>query len=222
MTPNLLRTALCLGAALFAGCGAGADAGFITDPQGCAENALRRRGDPAILPDAAAALARDCDMGDAPSCSIAGVMYELGRGAPRDLGRARSLYGRACHVGNARACANLAELLLVDQHAPARALSMLVSACEGGVGRACVTLGRAYQDGALVAASPARARGLYERACGQGEAAGCRALAVILGASGDAADTDRARELLVVACTRGDDEACDRMARRPVRTAVVR
>jgi len=87
-------------------------AGVKYDAQECVENALRNRPDPEAVSDAAVAFARACREGEAASCSVLGVMYELGRGFPRNTPYARTLYRSACQQQNQRACENLGELLL--------------------------------------------------------------------------------------------------------------
>jgi TPR repeat protein len=107
-----------LAAALVCACAPGGAAGTVAtgpgaefDAQGCAEDAMRRSPDPEVMPDAAVGFSRWCALGDAPACSMLGVMHELGLGVRRSRERARSLYRRACDGGNARACGNLDELL---------------------------------------------------------------------------------------------------------------
>jgi TPR repeat protein len=87
-------------------------AGVKYDAQECVENALRNRPDPAAVSDAAVAFARACQEGEAASCSVLGVMYELGRGFPMNTPYARTLYRGACEAQNLRACENLSELRL--------------------------------------------------------------------------------------------------------------
>lgn len=97
-------------------------AGANYDAQECVENALRSTPDPRDVRDAAPAFASACEAGEAPSCSVLGVMYELGRGFPVNAHRALALYDTACSAHNLRACANRESLLLKDgtAHEPAR------------------------------------------------------------------------------------------------------
>jgi len=119
------------------------------DSQACVENALRRQPDAAEVLDAAPVLSAACQEGEAASCSVLGVMYELGRGFPVNAPRALALYGAACEAQNLRACGNLGDLLLEDpssEREPARAISLLQKACDGGQARACKRLERALGD----------------------------------------------------------------------------
>lgn len=89
--------------------------GSSYDSQICAENALRRAPDPEVLPpNAPDALSEWCSVGDAASCSVLGVMYELGFLVGPNRAHAARLYERACAAGNARACANLGALRTAD------------------------------------------------------------------------------------------------------------
>ena len=123
--------------------------GVTYDAQECVENALRNRPDPVAVSEATVAFARACQDGEAASCSVLGVMYELGRGFAVDTIRARELYGAACETHNVRACGNLGELLLGDENGARdpRALFLLRTSCKGGDVRACETLGRLDRGG---------------------------------------------------------------------------
>lgn len=210
------RAALLAAASLLAACGpARSPDGALEayDHQACVENALRNKPDPALLADAALELGQGCRFSDASSCSMLGVMYELGRGVRRDPERARSLYERACDGGNARACGNLGELVLRDPAlgAPERAVSLLRSSCEAGQPRACATLGVAALEGRVRLASPDEPRLLLARACGRGEPAGCVALGDLSARLGDEA---RADALYASACARGHEVGCARFDER--------
>jgi TPR repeat protein len=93
-------------------------AGVKYDAQECVENALRNAPDPSDVRDAVSAFTSACEAGEAPACSVLGVMYEVGRGFPLDTPRALALYGAACDAHNPRACANRDRLLLTHGTAP--------------------------------------------------------------------------------------------------------
>jgi TPR repeat protein len=163
-------------------------AGVRYDAQECVENALRNRPDPAATSDAAVAFARACQEGEAASCSVLGVMYELGRGFAVDTLHARALYGGACETHNLRACGNLGELLLSDgsrARESGRAVSLLRMSCNGGEERACDRLGRAYRDGDGEPRDSTRATALFNAACGAGYAPACVELAAQSALSGE-------------------------------------
>jgi TPR repeat protein len=150
-------------------------AGVKYDAQECVENALRNRPDPAAVSDAAVAFAHACQEGEAASCSVLGVMYELGRGFPVDMPYARALYHSACEAQNLRACGNLGELLLREgsrARESGRAISLLRTSCDGGGRRACDQLRRAYRNGDGEPRDSTPATALFD-ACSAGYAPAC-------------------------------------------------
>jgi TPR repeat protein len=150
------------------------------EAQDCVENALRNQPDPEAVREAALAFTTACRGGEAASCSVLGVMYELGRGVPLSASRALALYERACDAHNPRACGNLGDLLLSDRAGvrdPARAVFLLRSACDAEQGRACERLGRAYRDGDGEPQDAGRAAALFDAACSDGYAPACAAVA---------------------------------------------
>jgi TPR repeat protein len=191
----------------------------IFDPQACAEEALRRSPDPAIVKEAADRFSRECEaLGEVSSCSLLGVLLELGLGVHADHARARTLYRSACDAGNQRACGNLGGLLLagaVPGAPPDGALALLQRGCDAGYGRPCAHLGRIYNEGTLVPRAPVVAASWFERACQRGAATACVGLADLIERGDVAAAPAHGLELLVVACAHGDEEGCARLARHP-------
>jgi TPR repeat protein len=112
-------------------------AGVDYDSQTCVENALRNGPDPRDVRDAATAFAGACGAGEAASCSVLGVMYELGTGFPANGARALELYEAACGAHNVRACANRDRFLLTARAAardPGARVSDLHATSERGNG----------------------------------------------------------------------------------------
>jgi TPR repeat protein len=181
--------------------------GGAYDQQACVETALRRGPDPEAARDALAEMTQGCALGDSASCSMLGVIYELGRGVRPDTRYARDLYRKACGKGNARACGNLGELELKEGGAPDSAKSLLRTSCDAGHGRACTALGRVYADEGVPGS-----RALFQLACNRGEAAGCVALADQLERAGEPTSSPAVLELLLNACGRGEAEACSRLS----------
>jgi TPR repeat protein len=157
-------------------------AGVKYDAQECVENALRNRPEPAAVTAATVAFASACQEGEVASCSVLGVMYELGRGFPANKPRALALYGAACEAHNLRACGNLGDLMLSDGGDPGHAVSLLRMACDAGQGRACDRLGRLYRDGEP--RDSTRAASLFDAACSTGYAPACLDLAAQLALPG--------------------------------------
>jgi TPR repeat protein len=189
------------------------------DPQACAEDALRRSPEPAIVKDAAAHFSRRCEgSGDVSACSLFGVLLELGLGVRADRARARTLYRFACESGNPRACGNLGELLLADAApgaTPEGALTLLRMSCDAGHGRPCAVLGRIYDRGSVVPRTPAVAASFFERACRRGAVSACIGVADLIEHGDVAAAPARRVELLTMACAHGDEGGCARLGGYP-------
>ncbi len=211
---RLLAASLCL-----AGCApATLEIEFVHDPQTCAEDALRRRPDPALAAETAAAFSSDCARGDTASCSMLGVAHEVGYGVARDADRARSLYQQACRSGNKRACGNLGEVLLAEAEpgaSPAAPLTLLEVACEAKQGRACAVLGHALAHSAVVPRDLPLAGRFLRQACDREQPHACLELAELVEGGSVPARPGMAEHLLEIACARGSEVACDRLAPAP-------
>jgi TPR repeat protein len=135
---------------------------------------MRRRHVPALLREAVEIVPPACADHDGSACSILGVMSEVGAGVPRDRGRARWAYRRACNAGNMHGCGNLGELLLADLEPGANqgaALALLHRSCDAGKLRACdVLLGHACVRGEGAACLTLAA---LRTACARGSDAAC-------------------------------------------------
>ncbi len=154
-----------------------------------------------------------CDGGDGDGCYQLGVGHELGKGAlAKDLGRAASLYARACNCGSHRGCNDVAFALEKGQGVAqdkARAVALYVRSCDLGSALGCKNAGVMFHDGAGVRADPGRAFALSTRACEGGEAGGCNNLALMYEAGeGTAADDAQAASLYAKACGLGAANAC--------------
>jgi hypothetical protein len=107
MNGKVARALLAALVALLASFGCGCvPLGAPYDAQACAENALRRNPDPAILLAAAGELSTWCRTGDAGSCSALADLIERGaaRGAPE---KASALRLAACALGDEGASARV-------------------------------------------------------------------------------------------------------------------
>ncbi len=121
------------------------------------------------------------------------------------------------------------------QHPPplsAQEIAHARSRCDAGGARECWLLGEIYERGEGIAADPAQARTLYERACGMPGGFGCDELARLDPANADAhlavgCDAGRTTSCAMLghrdpvanasrierACTLGDIQACPAVAR---------
>jgi TPR repeat protein len=88
------------------------------------------------------------------------------------------------------------------------------SKCSEKNPNSCVSAGRLYEFGHGVAADPARAFDLYQRACDAQYAAGCYNAAVLLEAGkGVGTDLVRARKLYMQVCQMGSTTSCEQARR---------
>lgn len=144
-------------------------------------------------------LGKACDLNHAAGCYRAGSTLETGaQGVEADLVRARSYYRRGCGVtgdsklpeqitseGQASACWRLgltsdSERTGSTDQKTAAALVRLATdyysgECEAGRSQGCYVLGAMYAAGEGVEPDAARAKELFGRACGLGNAAACQA-----------------------------------------------
>jgi TPR repeat protein len=118
-----------------------------------------------------------CLSGQADACYQAGLSYYFGHDSfPSDRTRAVQAYGRACDLGDSRACNNLGDALAYGEGAERdvpRAAALFEKACHLGEALACANIGYLVEHGEGVARDVRRARGLYRDACTTGEVYGC-------------------------------------------------
>jgi TPR repeat protein len=166
---------------------------------------------------------RGCDQSYARACySLAGT-FELGRGNPKDPGRAKALYTKAfglltkaCDASDGESCAILADMYMIGNVAPkdssketalrTRATELRRRACDGGDASEC------FMSGAdLLAAKDAAGAAAYlQKGCDAGDADSCRLLGqMYLEGTGVTKDPSKARALFKKACDAGSADACD-------------
>lgn len=147
----------------------------------CAEDSVRAQRAP--LPEGAPAeLAATCETGDARACSVLGVMYEVGRGAPMDRARAATLFGWACEQGNLRGCVNLGRLELLEgttNEALVATTRRFDAICQQGSAEACYWLGLVKRASATEPAERAVAELLFTRSCAAGYSDACFELGLL-------------------------------------------
>ncbi|MFT3700541.1 MAG: hypothetical protein QM831_45780 [Kofleriaceae bacterium] len=83
---------------------------------------------------------RACDGGNAESCIALGLMYQNGRGVPRDGLHAALFYKRACEASNGNACLHLSQMYASGtllEHDEEKADTYHKRACTLGIGAAC-------------------------------------------------------------------------------------
>ncbi|MBX2802204.1 MAG: sel1 repeat family protein [Myxococcales bacterium] len=129
-------------------------------------------------------LERGCDNNDPMGCVRAAELHEAGSdwpvSGPRFTTRAGEVRAsRACRLGRASACADVALHLQQSEvrGARQRAVTLARLGCEREEPRACVILGEAYAEGIGVPADDERANDLFHRTCQLDGGAGCARLA---------------------------------------------
>lgn len=210
---NATTLFLAASSALFAlGCGAAPLASAPAD-YGCVEAALRARPEPNDVQDAKVFFGRECEGGSQEACSVLGVIFEEGRGAPRDELRAQTLYEGACVGGVVRACTNLGRLSRkADPHV---AVTLFRHACDAGELAGCAELARLARDGEGMAVNGELAQALFARSCDGGLADACGDLASLPGASAATAHTAAIR-----GCALGDARSCASFTANPTGDAL--
>jgi TPR repeat protein len=198
----------------------GCDKGF---PPACHRLGVmyeRGEGVAVAAPQALAFYDRGCNRGHAPSCRDMGTLAQRGApGTPPDLGRTKSLYEKACALGEGWSCFTAGLMHERGQGTPkdlAQAADFYGKSCDVHYGIGCQYLGDSYahgegvvRDGARGRALYAEAAALYGKACDDGDAFSCSALGTMyrLG-QGVPANAGRAHTLTVRACRAGSLEAC--------------
>ena len=169
---------------------------------------VQGRGVPKDLEQARRLFQRACDAGGALGCTTAAELWpDDGPDAPA---RRRELAERACHLGNAFACVN-AGMKAFQAKDQVAGKDWFAQACALSAGRTgCVRLGEVYLNGyAGVDKDPARAIGLFERACAADDRAGCHLYAMRMKrGDGIVADLRHALELLLASCRGGWAPSC--------------
>jgi uncharacterized protein len=110
----------------------GCEQGF---KQACERN--KRKGAPQVP---AAQLTKKCDGGDPKACTLLGTYHGMGKGAPKDLERAATLYQKGCDGGDMLGCYNLSAAYRVGNGVkvdPLKGDELLKKACDGGLEVAC-------------------------------------------------------------------------------------
>ncbi|MGE6697733.1 hypothetical protein ACQKH5_08590 [Hyphomonas sp. NPDC076900] len=149
-------------------------------------------------------------------CLNLGFAWRAGLGAAPDETQALIHIRKACDLGNAAGCAELAKAYYhgegVGPASPAAAFELYGRACTLGAGDACLRQGHMYAAGEATPADPGRALALYREACTQQSGAGCYfAGAQLYIGQGEAADIPGAVHLFREGCELGDGEACLRL-----------
>jgi len=174
---------------------------------------------------AAAEHEADCRRGDGEACWVVGRWYRGGLRLPQDLPKARQLLSLGCGRQHQKSCDELNELDL-EEGTPAQvgaAVGYFDRRCSSGEVQRCMDMARRYLEGKpRLSKDEAQARRFADRACDQGDAAGCR-LVGQLAYQGLGGPVDGARVVSAFdrACQGGDNDSCVALAIASARGEVV-
>ena len=110
-----------------------------------------------------------CEASNAKACGVLAAMHRDGDGVPKDENKALALAQKSCDGHDGEGC----DLLATLAKAPAVVASAALEACKLGVMRACITAGKAYEDGTGVTKAIGIAVASYQRGCDGGLARAC-------------------------------------------------
>lgn len=146
-----------------------------------------------------------CDAGECNTRGMAAL--SLARNA-----EAIVLLDRACSLGHAVGCSNLAGLLRGGAgklSQPSRAVGLYDRSCTLGFAEACSAVASIYAEGKLVPVDLAKARTMYDQACARRDAYGCFTAGMFASdGRGGPRSPEAAGERFDQACTLGHATAC--------------
>ncbi|MCE9596169.1 MAG: hypothetical protein K8S98_18420 [Planctomycetes bacterium] len=111
------------------------------------------------------------DKGDAEACNQMGVLYMEGKLGENNRMAAATYFAKACELGNADGCANLATQFFLMKEGRSkedveRAIQQLEQSCgAGGDGRGCYLIGFAQELGRGLRPNKPRAAAFYVQGC---------------------------------------------------------
>jgi TPR repeat protein len=125
---------------------------------------------------------------------------------------AARLLDRACVLGHAEGCSNLAGLYReagAGRQEPQRALGLYARSCELGLASGCMAVSGMVTEGKLVPVDAARAAAMYDQACTQKDALGCFMAAMVHSEGrGVTRSPETAADRFDRACTLGHATGC--------------
>ncbi|MFA6315857.1 MAG: hypothetical protein WC943_00405 [Elusimicrobiota bacterium] len=152
-----------------------------------------------------------CDSGQSAACTGLAVCHLLGNGVPENKAKAETLYRKACGLGDAQGCNDLADSLRNRDSGglEAEASGFYRKACEGDFGLGCANLAYMREDGIGVDKDESLAAKTQARACGLGYHDSCVSAGIMHEfGKGVPKDEARAAELYRQACEAGVGRGC--------------
>jgi hypothetical protein len=157
---------------------------------------------------AAALVIRGCEIGDRYGCVVAGQRYDLGRGVARDADAKRSYFGRACDRGAGLGCRYLAQDAVLTPGRDDRVAGFAQRACELGDAEGCAMLVRSQ----VAQRADAAADRWAIEGCRLQSRYSCERL-VERDLELPPVPAGWSRQLFQLACGRGQQPACRRLAK---------
>jgi hypothetical protein len=121
-----------------------------------------------------------CKKGVGGGCTILGALYFAGKGVPRDVEKAKSLFEKGCQLGSGVGCVDRGSTYILEQN-PSKAVELYKKACDMGYGIGCYSLGIMYFTGKGVSQDREKAKALLEKGCQMGSEPACKTLEDIKG-----------------------------------------
>lgn len=160
-------------------------------------------------------LTRGCTAKSGLACYNLGVVTRDGLGIPPDETKAFALFAMACTLDHGGGCNEQGVAAMLGR-GTARDLPAAVAPLEKAcslTARHCFALGVLYNDGDGVERDQARARQLYDKACGAGHATACNNLGSMnKDGRGGPKDVERAKALYKLACDGEEALGCKNLA----------
>jgi uncharacterized protein len=160
---------------------------------------------------------QQCGKGNGQSCFRLGEIYKSGKGAPKDLAKAKAAFSKACDKEVGFGCNNLGFMYNRGEGVPVdegKAATLYEKACRFDSAKGCSNLGYMYQYGKGVSKNETTAAKYYQQGCGKGDGMGCNNLGnlTMKGAGGLEKSDDKALELFKKACAGNDRHGCTNIA----------
>ncbi len=163
---------------------------------------------------------RACNGGEAQGCLAVGRMYEQGKGAPRDLARAKEFMERGCQEGKGIgiACGEVGNLYAAGEGAPkddATAFRYFELGCRMPLSfDTCQSAATASEQGRGTPKDFKRALGFLKRGCDEADKRACARMGRIFTLT-KPPNVERARSFYKKACDLGDADSCKALQTLP-------
>ena len=152
----------------------------------------------------------ECNAGGALGCYNLAIFEHLGRTGPSNPAKSMTLNRRACDLGLADGCANLAVQLLEEENGVARAERLSTKACRRNSATGCHTRALIYEGKYGGPANPHKAEPLFDKACRLGHGAACYRQGFNLARQArSGAQWQKVSDLYLTACDAGNAAGCN-------------